>query len=134
MNGETCIRKTNDAYADNVDIWGGKTGAGNEAAANTMAQLQDGAQKWSDLQDVIAACTAFQKCLVQILCHKVVQGSLVIKYEYEYNMELKDSMGARTKIKFLSADKPNSGLGFNLCLDGNQLHGFEARKKKVNQM
>ena len=83
-----------------------------------------------DLQDVIAACTAFQKCLVQILCHKVVRGPLVINYEYEYTMELKDSMGARTKIKFLSADKPNPSLGFNLCPDGNQLHGFEARKKE----
>ena len=66
-----------------------------------------------------------------------MRGSLVINYDYEYNMELKGSMGARTNINFLSVDKPNPGLGFNLYpdadADGNQLHEFEARVKKVNQ-
>ena len=61
-----------------------------------------------------------------------MRGSLINNYKYENIMKLKDSMGARTKIKFLSADKPNPGLGFNLCPeDGNQLHEFEARIKKV---
>ena len=63
-----------------------------------MVQLQNGAQKWSDLQDVIAACAAFQKCMVQIICHIAVRGPLVLNYDYEYNIESKDSMGARTKI------------------------------------
>jgi len=45
---------------------GGNTGSVNEAIATAMAQLQDGAQKWSDLQDIIAACIAFQKCLVRL--------------------------------------------------------------------
>ena len=65
-----------------------------------MAQLQDEAQKWSDLQDLIEACTAFQKFLGQILCHIAVRGSLIINYDYEYSMELKTSMGASNKIQF----------------------------------
>ena len=58
VNGEVCIKKNNDAYADDVGTWGGNTGTGNGAAAVTMAQLQDGAPTWSDLWDEIAACTS----------------------------------------------------------------------------
>ena len=79
---------------------------------------------------MIAACTAFQKYLVHVLCHIAVKGPLVIKYDDEYNIELKDSMRASTKIKNFSADKLNPGLGFDLCLDGNKLHGFKARVKR----
>ena len=46
---------------------------------------------------MIEAYIAFQKCLVQTLFHIVVIGSLVINYDYRYTIELKDSIGARTK-------------------------------------
>jgi len=63
-----------------------------------------------------------------------MRGSLVINYDYEYNMELKDSMGStNTKIYFLSADKPNPGLGSTMCPDDNQLYDFEVRVKRVNK-
>ena len=71
---------------------------------------------------------AFQKCMVQMLYHIAVRGSPVINYDYEYNMKLKDSMGVRAILKFLSVDKPKPDLGFNLC--GNQLHEFEAEKRR----
>ena len=42
-------------------------------------------------------------------------------------------MGAISNIQFLSADKPNPGLGFNLYPNGNLLHKFKVRVKKVNK-
>jgi len=39
VNGEVCIEKNNDVYADDVDTWGSNTGAGNEATAAVMTQL-----------------------------------------------------------------------------------------------
>ena len=47
-----------------------------------MYQLIDGAQKWSDIQDVVAASTAFHKCMVLILSYKAVNGSMMVDYEY----------------------------------------------------
>jgi len=59
-----------------------------------MAQLNNAAQQWSDLQDVIAAYTSFQKYLVQLLCHIAIRAPLVIN---SYDMELRGSMGAKIK-------------------------------------
>jgi len=47
------------------------------------------APKWSDLQYVIVACTctSSKKYLEHLLCHIVVRGSLVINYDFVYDVE-----------------------------------------------
>ena len=62
----------------------------------------EGAQKWSDVQDAAAASPAFQKCMVQILSHKAVNGFMVVDYEQQSNVSLSDIERAATKIKFLT--------------------------------
>ena len=49
-------------------------------------------------------------------------------------MTLHDIKGARTKIKFLPANQPNQGLGFNLAPDGQQTHELKARITKIKHM
>ena len=115
------IKKNNDAYIDDVDTWAGSMCCGRNAVDNTMRHLAMGAQSWLDLQDVVAASTAFHKCIVQTVVYVVVKGSLEItyNYNYSYDMELSDIKGAWTKIKYLKADQPNIRLGFHLAPDGN---------------
>ena len=63
-----------------------------------------------------AASIAFHKCITQILGH-IVALPLVIDYEFEFEMDLLDIKGARTRISLVSPDQPNEGLGFCLAPD-----------------
>ena len=65
---------------------------------------------WVDLQYEIAASTVFQKYVVQILAHIIMGASLIIDYEYSYEMELINNKGARTKISFLSTKWVQQGF------------------------
>ena len=94
----------------------------------------NGAQKWSDIQDVVAASTAFHKCMVQILSHKVVNGSMMVDYEYRSEASLSDIKGVTTTIKFLTIKEPNKGLGFNIAPNGNQKHKFRQQLAKIRHM
>ena len=106
MIGKTGIRKNNDAYADDVDTWAGSMDYGQVESQSVMCKLTEGAQKWYNIQDVAAASTAFHKCITQILGHIVVALSLVIDYEFEFEMDLLDIKGARTRIPLVSPDQP----------------------------
>jgi len=58
--GKTGIKKNNDAYADDVDTWAGSMDYGQVESYSFMCRLTEGAQKWSNIQDVAAALTAFE--------------------------------------------------------------------------
>ena len=94
----------------------------------------DGAQKWSDIHDIVAASTVFHKCMVQILSHKAVNGSMVVDYEYRSEVILSDIKGAATTIKFLTPKESNEGLVFNIAPGGNQEHEFKQRVAKIRHM
>jgi ribonuclease HI len=132
--GKTGIRKNNDGYVDDVDTWAGSLEVDPEVAKWVIQHLEQGAQKWADLQDVVGQSTAFHKCFVQILAHNLVRDSYEIDYETVHSMVLHDSKGAGTKIKFIPANEPNPGLGFHICPDGNQDHEFSARKEKTSHI
>jgi len=48
------------------------------------------------------------------------------------NTSWSSKTGSQYQHLRLLADKPNAGLDFNMCQDGNQLYEFEARINKVN--
>ena len=125
------IHKNNDGYVDDVDTWAGSIASDPEITTMVLNHLQEGAQKWADLQDVVGQSTAFHKCFVQILSHTLERNQYKIDYELTHSMVLHDSKGAGTKIKFIRADEPNPGLGFHTCPDGNQKHEFQTRKEKT---
>ena len=114
------IVKNNDAYVDDVDTFASSMENGIEVAGEVCTKLTRGAQAWSNVQDVVAASTAFHKCLLSILSYKNKGGSLTINYDYKYSMYLYDVKGAPSLIKMQSPDKPNDGLGFRHAPDGNQ--------------
>jgi len=75
---KTEIKNNKDAYADNVDTWAGLMDYGQIELHSVMCNLTEGAQKWSNVQDVAAASTAFNKCNTQFLGHIAISSSLVI--------------------------------------------------------
>ena len=133
--GRVGIKKKNNAgYVDDVDTLTGSMEYGAEATEQVMNNLEEGAQKWANIQDVVSQSTAFHKCATSVLAWKVDNSSLVIDYDYKYDMILRDINGAGTCIKQLPPDKPNKGLGFHQALDGNMKYEFEERMNKVRHM
>ena len=132
--GATAIKRNNAGYVDDVDTMTSSMDYGDAAAEEAMCKLTVSAQKWSNIQDVVAASTAFHKCAAQILTYRPKNGSLEINYDYKYSIKLQDSVGAETEIKLLRADMPNVGLGFSQCPDGNMKHEFAAREQKIQHM
>ena len=129
--GKAGIKRNNDAYVDDVDTYAASMENSPGTAEDVMTTLTSGAQKWTNVQDVVAASTAFHKCITQVLSWKERKGSLEVDYDYKYAMELLDSKGARSSIKFAPPNLPNKGLGFHIAMDGNLTHELKERKKKI---
>ncbi|KAL7536722.1 hypothetical protein ACHAWF_007008 [Thalassiosira exigua] len=132
--GRKGIRKRNDGYVDDVDTWAAQMGNNLEAIKLTEHQIAEGAQKWANIQDVVAQSMAFHKCAFHMLVWKEVRSSLIIDYDYSAAMTLHDTKGAGTSIKCPKPDKPNVGLGFCQASDGNQDHEFSNREGKIQAM
>jgi len=132
--GKKGIEKNNDAYADDVDTWASYMDYGRIESNSLMSRLTTGVQKWSNLQDVAASSTAFHKYTTQLLGYINERSSLVIDYDFEFDMSLLDIKGAKTQIKLISAIDPNFGLGFSLAPDGNQQHECTRRMTKIRHM
>ena len=128
------LKRNNAGYVDDVDTMAGSTEYGPEATHQVMHHLEVGAQKWANIQDVVAQSTAFHKCAVSALAWKEEKSSLVIDYDFKYDMILSDINGAGTSIGQLAPDKPNKGLGFYQALDGNMRAEYEGRRDKVKNM
>ena len=109
-------------------------GYGQTELHSIMCKLIGGAQKWSNIQDVVAASAAFHKCITQLLGHIIVASSLVLYYKFEFKMDLLDIKGARTQSLLVSSDKPNKGLGFCLAPDGNQKYEYACRVEKIKHI
>ena len=131
VNGKTGIKRNNDAYVDDVDTYAASMENKPGTAEDVMTTLTCGAQKWTNIQDVVAASTAFHKCLTQILSWKERKGTLEVDYDFNFKMELLDSKGAKSSIQFAPPNKPNKGLGFHIAMDGNLQHELIERKKKI---
>ena len=123
--------KNNDVYVDDADTWASSCSVGPDATTEVLTHIANGAQHWTNCQDVCAGATAFDKCIVQCLAWKAVKQSLVIDMEVPINITLCDIKGAASTIKQLRANEPNVGLGFHLAPDGNQLEEFRSYLNKI---
>jgi len=128
------IKKNNDGYVDDVDVWAATLENDPEVAEMVMVNLAVGTQSLANLFDVVSQSTAFHKCFCQVLAWKLVDGLYEIDYTTTHDIILKDSVGAPSKIRFVKAGQPNPGLGFHACPDGNQAHQFQARVEKIDHV
>jgi hypothetical protein len=99
-----------------------------------MERLRSDAQRWNNLNNIPGQTIAFQKTKWQILAWEVLKGDLHIKYTTEHMLVLEDNKGGTVAIEFLAPDQPNKGLGYRLCLDGNQGPHFKALYDSVAEL
>lgn len=99
-----------------------------------IRRLQHSGQTWNNLANICGGSIAHHKCLWQLLSWEVRKGHLLpVQHQHE-QLLLSDGKGAHTVIKYHPPDRPNVGLGFNLCPDGNQLPHFDATLEKIQSL
>jgi hypothetical protein len=100
-----------------------------------VRQLQHSGQTWSNLTSMYGGLIALHKCHWQLLQWVAENNHLTLKHDTTKTVVLNDGKGAHSTITYLLPTQPNVGLGFHLCLSGNQLPHymatFEAIQKKL---
>ena len=119
------------AFADDTDGHvASKTGE-NLSIPRMVRRLQHSGQTWNDLTNICGGALAHHKCFWQMLFWENDRGHLRPAKEMHEQLVLLDGKGAHSVIQYVPPNRPNVGLGFNLCLDGNQLPHFQATLQKI---
>jgi hypothetical protein len=96
-----------------------------DPVGETKEKMEFSAQRWYDLTDLANQKVAFHKTSWQMLAwEQRKQGELSISQENFGPIRLCDHRGGAADIAYLPPDKPNVGLGYRACPDGNQNHNF----------
>ena len=100
-----------------------------------IRRLQHSGQTWNDLANLCGGLIAHHKCMWQLLTWRDDSGHLQpVLDPPEDAVVLQDGKGACSVIDYVPPDKPNIGLGFSLCPDGNQMPHFEATISAVKKL
>jgi hypothetical protein len=112
-----------------------------EAASDTntaqeaVQNIQDSAQKWSNLVAATGQALAFHKCFWQLLAWVNFRGyyRAANKREVtsEHRVEIQDHRGVSSEIEYKHWNEPNEGLGVKLCPNANQIPEYEKRLKQT---
>ena len=119
------------AFADDTDGQVASETVENLSIPRMVRRLQHSGQTWNNLSNICGGAIAHHKCFWQMLFWENDAGHLRPAKAMKEQLILLDGKGAHSVIQYIPPDKPNVGLGFNLCLDGNQLPHFQATLKKI---
>ena len=119
------------AFADDTDGQVSSDTVDNISIPRLVRRLQHSGQTWNNLANICGGALAHHKCFWQMLYWESDEGHLPPSNEMKEQLVLLDGKGAHTVITYIPPNEPNVGLGFNLCLDGNQLPHFRATLQKI---
>ena len=89
-------------------------------------QSKQSAQVWSNIVDICGGLIALHKCNWQLITWHQSQGYMTLVQDSGTTLTLGNTHGTPTEIGFLPPHKPNVGLGYMICLDGNQTPQFRS--------
>jgi hypothetical protein len=94
-------------------------------AADAKEQMNHSAQRWNNLVNLANQTIAFHKTSWQLLAwQEKKKGELSIS-DVDYGpLTLKDHKGGRVKIEYLPPNRPNVGLGYRACPNGDQTFNY----------
>lgn len=125
------IRHHSVAFADDTDGHVASETVENISIPRMVRRLQHSGQTWNDISNICGGALAHHKCFWQMLCWENDRGHLRPASEMHEQLVLLDGKGAHSVIQYVPPNRPNVGLGFNLCPDGNQLPHFQATLQKI---
>jgi hypothetical protein len=126
-------RRSGDAYVDDKDSL--EAASDTNTAQEAVQNIQDSAQKWSNLVAATGQALAFHKCFWQLLAWVNFGGyyRAANKREVtsEHRVEIQDHRGVSSEIEYKHWNEPNEGLGVKLCPNANQIPEYEKRLKQT---
>ena len=128
------IQHNSVAFADDTDGQVSSDTTEDMLLTRVVRRLQHSGQTWNNLTNICGGLIAHHKCMWQLLAWTVVSGHLQPIQQPEEVLILQDGKGAHAIIDYVPPDKPNVGLGFRLCPDGNQLPHFEATLASIHRL
>jgi hypothetical protein len=98
-------------------------------------KMHHSAQRWNKLVNIANQTVAFHKSNWQMTAwEEVRKGELSIMKDDFGSLRIVDHHGGRANINYLPPDKPNVGLGYRACPDGNQTFNFKYMKKNTVEL
>ena len=122
------------AFADDTEGQVSSETTDNLSIPRVIGRLQHSGQTWSNLTNICGGLIAHHKCCWQLLAWEMRSGHLRPRREVDGQLLLHDGKGSQVAIKYLSPDEPNVGLGFNLCISGNQMPQFNSALTKITTL
>ena len=90
------------------------------AITDAILHLQHSAQTWSTLMNICGGLIALHKCNCQLIAWQNRGGVLTLIETPPQTLYMHDRKGACARVDYLPPNKPNVGLGYLLCPNGNQ--------------
>ena len=114
------------AFADDTDNHTNVTSTGPNPILEVVKKGEKSAQTWSNLVDICGGLIALHKCNWQLIAWDGSSGHMELLNNPDTILILRNANGTPTIIDYLTPDKPNVGLGFLICPDGNQKPQLES--------
>ena len=122
------------AFADDTEGQVSSETSENISIPRVIGRLQHSGQTWSNLANVCGGLIAHHKCSWQLLAWEMKAGHLQPRTNFNEQLLLHDGKGSQVTIKYLTPDEPNVGLGFNLCISGNQIPYNDSITQKITTL
>ena len=131
-SGQKTITHHSVAFADDTDQHTNTPTSDDDAVAQVVDQLTHSGQTWNDLITIPGGLLAYHKCNWQLIAWRQKSGHMELIHNHPHTLTIKDRKGASSTIDYVPPDKPNIGLGFHLCPNGNQRPQLEATLAKLH--
>ena len=123
-NLHRAISRTDISYADDTDGLVSVDTTEHTSATAVVELLRQNAQSWSALADICGGLIALHKCNWHLMAWEMTSGHLSLLCDPHTPLIMRDCHGTPSTIQFLPPHLPNVGLGFRLCLTGDQRPHF----------
>jgi hypothetical protein len=119
------------SFADDTDNHVSVPSNSNDPITEAVLAGEDSAQTWSNLVDICGGLITLHKCNWQLIAW---DDRMEMVTNPHLTVTLLNTHGTPSNIKFLPPNRPNVGLGFLLCPDGNQLPQYESLHNAINTL
>ena len=128
------IRHHSIAFADDTDGHVSTPTGPATSIMDTVSLLQHSAQTWSTLVNICGGLVALHKCNWQLIAWRDLGGVPTLVETPSLDLFMHDGKGARARVDYLPPDKPNVGLGYLLCPNGNQFPQFASLYESIGKL
>jgi hypothetical protein len=128
------IAHHNIAYVDDTDGHVSADYLSKDPTLEATTKMTKSAQGWNDVNNLTGGSLVYHKTKWQMIAWEEHRSLKQLQQTTTQQLCINDWTGAPTVIKYGPTNKPNIGLGFHLCPNGNQNHQYKHTYKAIEQL